>query len=122
MTIRGAPLVGGLVALVGGVGLIAAFAPTNYLIAYAQVGSGVLAVVVGLYLTLIVSWHELRDDDPRSPRLYSLVRREVRGRALRTASSWAVRFHERERLATIRGGLRTWLMASGLERDGGQLS
>src|SRR2546422_4069366 len=89
MTIRTATLLGGFVALVGGIGLIAAFAPTNYLISYSQVGSGVLAVVVGLYLTLIVSWHELRDDDPRSPRLYSLVRREVRGRALRTASSGA---------------------------------
>src|SRR5437899_10473477 len=68
----------------------------------------------------IVSRHELRDDDPRTPRLYSLIRREVRGRALRMASSWAVRFHERERLATIRGGLRTWLTASGLDGDGGQ--
>src|SRR5216684_7447451 len=89
MTLRAAPLVGGFVALVGGIGFIAAFAPTDHLIAYAQVGSGVLAVTVGLYLILIVSWHELRDDDPRSPRLYSLVRREVRGRALRTASSGA---------------------------------
>jgi len=45
--------------------------------------------MVWLYLGLIVSWHELRDDDPRTPMLYSLVRREVRGRALRTASSGA---------------------------------
>src|SRR2546425_12191857 len=89
MTLRASPLLGGSVALVGGIGLIAAFAPTNYLISYAQIGSGVLAVMVGLYLVLIVSWHELRDDDPRTPMLYSLVRREVRGRALRTASSGA---------------------------------
>src|SRR5437870_6063489 len=89
MTIRTATLLGGFVVLVGGVGHIAAFAPTNYLIGYSQVGSGVLAVIVGLYLILIVSWHELGDDDPRSPRLYSLVRREVRRRALRTASSGA---------------------------------
>src|SRR5438445_6110288 len=89
MTIRTGPLAGGFASLVGGIGLIAAFAPTNYLIGYSQVGSGVLAVIVGLYLILIVSWHELRDDDPGSPKLYSLVRREVRGRALRTASSGA---------------------------------
>ena len=89
MTLRAAPLLGGFVALVGGIGLIAAFAPTDHLIASAQVGSGVLAVTVGLYLILIVSWHDLRDHDPRSPRLYSLVRREVRRRALRTVSSGA---------------------------------
>src|SRR5947209_3954328 len=89
MTIRTRPLLGGFIALAGGIGLIAAFAPTNYLIGYSPVGSGVLAVIVGLYLILVVSWRELRDNDPRSPRLYSLVRREVRGRALRTASSGA---------------------------------
>src|SRR5437667_4344902 len=89
MTLRAAPLLGGCEALVGVIALLARVAPTNYLIGYSQVGSGVLAVIVGLYLILIVSWHELGDDDPRSPRLYSLVRREVRGRALRTASSGA---------------------------------
>src|SRR5438445_11971023 len=89
MTIRTGPLAGGFASLVGGIGLIAAFAPTDYLIGYSQVGSGVLAVIVGLYLILIVSWHELRDDDSGSPKLYSLVRREVRGRARRTGPSGA---------------------------------
>jgi len=73
----------------GGITVIAVFAPTNYMIAYAQVGSGVLAVIIGPYLVLIVSWQELGDDDPGTPRLYSLIRREVRGRALRTAASGA---------------------------------
>ena len=89
MTLRLAPLLGGFAALAAGVGLIALFAPTDHLMAYAQLGSGVLAVIVGLYLTLMVSWHELRDGDPRTPRLYSLIRREARGKALRTAASGA---------------------------------
>jgi putative ABC transport system permease protein len=42
---------------------------------------------VGLYLILIVSWHDFRDEDPRSPRLYSFIRKEVRGKLLRTAAS-----------------------------------
>ncbi len=89
MTLRPAPLVGGLAALATGIGIIALFSPTDYWFGYAQVSSGGLAVALGLYLILIVSWRELGDDDPRTPRLYSLVRREVRGRALRTAASGA---------------------------------
>ncbi len=89
MTLRATPLVGGLAALATGIGIIALFSPTDYFFGYAQVSSGGLAVALGLYLILIVSWRELGDDDPRTPRLYSLVRREVRGRALRTAASGA---------------------------------
>ncbi len=87
MTLRVLPLLGGAAALAGGIGLIGGFAPTDHLIAYAQVGSGGFAVIVGLYLILIVSWHEFQDADPRSPRLYSLIRRDVRRRLLRTAAS-----------------------------------
>ena len=73
--------------MVLGIGLIGLFDPRNRFISYAQVSGGSLAITAGLYLILVVSWHELGDADPRRPRLYSLVRREARGRLLRTTAS-----------------------------------
>ncbi|HYR04069.1 MAG TPA: FtsX-like permease family protein [Nitrososphaerales archaeon] len=87
MTFRAAPLIGGFASLVLGIGLIGLFDPRNRFISYAQVSAGSLAITAGLYLILVVSWHELGDADPRRPRLYSLVRREARGRLLRTTAS-----------------------------------
>ncbi len=87
MTFRVAPLVAGLGALALGIGVIASFAPTDYFFGYAQLSTGGLSAAIGLYLMFIVSWRELDDTDPRTPRLYSLVRREVRGRALRTVAT-----------------------------------
>jgi putative ABC transport system permease protein len=73
--------------MIAGIGLIGLFDPRNRFISYAQVSAGSLAITAGLYLILIVSWRELGDADPRRPRLYSLVRREARGRLLRTTAS-----------------------------------
>ncbi|MDA4125916.1 MAG: ABC transporter permease [Thaumarchaeota archaeon] len=87
MTFRVAPLVAGLASIALGLGVIALFAPTDFFFGYAQVTAGGLSTAIGLYLIFIVSWRELDDNDPRTPRLYSLVRREVRGRALRTVAS-----------------------------------
>ena len=89
MTFRAAPLASGFVAVAVGVVVIALFAPLDYYVAYAQMTTGGLAVVAGLYLILVVSWREMGDTDPRSPKLYSLIRREVRGRALRSVASGA---------------------------------
>src|SRR5712692_3037113 len=87
MTFRVAPLVAGLASIALGLGIIALFAPTDFFFGYAQVTAGGLSTAIGLYLIFIVSWREPDDSDPRTPRLYSLVRREVRGRALRTVAS-----------------------------------
>jgi putative ABC transport system permease protein len=87
MTFRVAPLVAGLAAMALGIAIIALFSPTDYFFGYAQVSTGGLSAAIGLYLIFVVSWRELDDNDPRTPRLYSLVRREVRGRALRTVGS-----------------------------------
>ena len=87
MTFRVAPLVAGLAAIALGIAIIALFSPTDYFFGYAQVSTGGLSAAIGLYLIFIVSWRELDDNDPRTPRLYSLIRREVRGRALRNVGS-----------------------------------
>jgi len=87
MTFRVAPLMAGLAAIALGIGIIALFSPTDYFFGYAQVSIGGFSAAIGLYLIFIVSWRELDDRDPRTPRLYSLVRREVRGRALRTMAT-----------------------------------
>ena len=73
--------------MAAGTTVIGLFAPTDYLIAYSQVAAGIFAVTVGLYLLLVVSWYEPQANDPRTPRLYTLIRREARGRALRTVAS-----------------------------------
>jgi putative ABC transport system permease protein len=89
MTFRTVPLIGGFASVAAGVAIIGLFTPPNYVIEYAQVSAGSLAVTAGLYLILVVSWSELVDADPRTPRIYSLVRHEVRGRALRNAAAGA---------------------------------
>jgi putative ABC transport system permease protein len=87
VTFRVAPLAAGLAAVVLGIAIIASFAPTDFYFGYAQLTAGGLSTAIGLYLIFVVSWKELGDSDPRAPRLYSLVRREVRGRALRSVAS-----------------------------------
>jgi putative ABC transport system permease protein len=87
MTFRVASLAAGFAGVALGIGTIASFAPTDYFFGYAQLSIGGLSAAIGLYLIFVVSWKELDDSDPRAPKLYSLVRRDVRGRALRTVAS-----------------------------------
>ena len=73
--------------MVAGTAIIGLFTPTDYLVAYSQDAAGIFAVTIGLYLVFVVSWYEPQANDPRTPRLYTLIRREARGRALRTVAS-----------------------------------
>ena len=89
MAIRPLPLIAGLGAVAVGIAVISLFAPQNYFVSYAQVSIGSMLVTSGLYLVLVVSWREMDDSDPKSPQLYSLIRREFKGRSLRNLATGA---------------------------------
>jgi putative ABC transport system permease protein len=48
-----------------------------------------MALAAGLYVLLVVSWRDIGDGDPSAPALYTLIRREMHGRLLRSTASGA---------------------------------
>ncbi|TMQ00705.1 MAG: ABC transporter permease [Thaumarchaeota archaeon] len=89
MTLKRGPLTAGLLVGAAGLVLMTAFSTTDPFVLQAQLGIGGLAVLIGLYFVLVVSWRKPPVNLQNPPGIRTLIRREASGRFLRTFATGA---------------------------------
>ena len=89
MTLKRGPLTAGLLVGAAGLVLMTAFSTTDPFVLQAQLGIGGLAVLIGLYFVLVVSWRKPPVNLQAPPGIRTLIRREASGRFLRTFATGA---------------------------------
>ena len=88
MTLKRAPLTVGFLAVTVGVVVMTAFSTTDPFVLQAQLGTGGLAIAIGLYF-ILVAWREQSVNQMTAPSISTLIRREARGRFMRTFATGA---------------------------------
>ncbi len=89
MNLKRAPLTAGFLVGAAGVVLMTAFSTTDPFVLQAQLGIGGLAVLIGLYFVLVVSWRNPPVNLQAPLGIGTLIRREASGRFLRTFATGA---------------------------------